>query len=127
MLTAEANSSRSIRSFFPRMLPWVFRAAIALNFVRFVLSFIPSFEGTAERAGIIDGLLGKYTVFGFFRPDFAWLFGSTMVIFPATFYFANISKNDPRARLDVLLGWAWTVAFVIYVIRSIVTGVLYPG
>jgi len=75
---------------------------------------------------MVDRFLGSYTV-GFLRADFAWLVGSTLVIFPATFYFSNISTNDPRARFDVLLGGAWTVAFVIYVMRSILTGVLYPG
>jgi len=111
---------------FRTTLRWVFRAALALNFVRFALSFVPKFEGTAARAGIADELFGAYTV-GFFRADFAWLIGSTIVLFAATLYFAKDSENDPEARLDVLLGWTWIVAFVIYVIKSIFTGVLYPG
>jgi hypothetical protein len=105
---------------------WVFRAAIALNFVRFALSFFPKFEGTAESAGIADKLFGAYTVI-FFRADFAWLIGSTMVIFPATLYLAKTLRTDPQARLDVLLGLAWTAASVIYLIKSILTGVLFPG
>lgn len=111
---------------FRTTLRWLLRAAIALNFVRFALSFVPKFEGTAASAGIADKLFGAYTV-GFFRADFAWLIGSTIVIFAATFYFAKDSRNDPHARLDVLLGWTWIVAFVIYILRSILTGVLYPG
>ena len=111
---------------FRTTLRWVFRAAIALNFVRFALSFVPKFEGTAARAGIADKLFGAYTV-GFFRADFAWLIGSTIVLFAATFYFAKDSENDPQARLDVLLGWTWIVAFVIYLIKSVFTGVLYSG
>jgi hypothetical protein len=97
-----------------------------LNFARFALSFVPKFEGTAARAGIADKLFGEYTVGGF-RADFAWLFGSTIVLFAATFYFAKNSENDPQSRLDVLLGRTWIVAFVIYVIKSIFTGVLDPG
>lgn len=108
------------------MLRVMFRAAIALNFVRFAFSFVPKFEGTSEKAGVADKLFGAYTL-GTFRSDFAWLIGSTMIVFLATFYFARISKDDPGARLDVLLGRFWTVAFVIYVIKSIFTGVLYPG
>jgi hypothetical protein len=108
------------------MLRWVFRTAIVLNFLRFALSFVPKFEGTAKSAGIADKLFGAYTV-GTFRADFAWLIGSTMVIFLATIYFAKFPKDDPRARLDVLFGWMWTIASVIYVIKSILSGVLYPG
>ena len=123
---ARTNMPQDIRWLFGATLRWVFRTAIALNLVRFALSFVPKFEGTAKSAGIADKLFGAYTV-GTFRADFAWLIGSTMVIFLATFHFAKFSKDDPRARLDVLLGRTWTVAFVIYVIKSIFSGVLYPG
>lgn len=106
---------------------WVLRAIIVLNFIRFALSFFPSFEGTAQKAGAIDRLLGSYTVLGFFRPDFAWLIVSTMVIFAASLYLAKISKTDEQARSDVFLCWAWCVAFVVYIVKSILTGLLYPG
>jgi hypothetical protein len=105
---------------------WVLRAIIVLNFIRFALSFSPRFEGTAQKEGTIDRLLGSYTV-GFFRLDFAWLIVSTMVIFAASFYLARISKTDEQARSDVLLCRAWCLAFVVYIVKSILTGVLYPG
>jgi hypothetical protein len=108
------------------VLTWLLRIAVALNFVRFALSFSPQFEGTAQTAGTIDRLLGPYTV-GTFRADFAWLIGSTMIIFPAAFYFARVSEKNPRARLDAVLCLAWTAAFVVYVIKSLLMGVLYPG
>jgi hypothetical protein len=106
---------------------WVLRAIIVLNFIRFALSFSPRFEGTAQKEGAIDRLLGSYTVLGFFRPDFAWLIVSTIVIFAASFYFARISKTDEQARSDVLLCRAWCLAFVVYIVKVILTGVLYPG
>ena len=105
---------------------WVLRAIIVLNFIRFALSFFPRFEGTAQKAGTIDRLLGSYTVLGFFRPDFAWLIVSTMVIFAASFYLAGILKTDERARTDVLLCWGWCLAFVVYIVQLVLTGVLYP-
>ena len=107
-------------------LTWMYRAAIALNFVLFAVSFFPGFESTAEREGIADKLFGAYII-GTFRMDFAWLIGSTMLIFPASFYFAKVSESNPRARLDALWGRAWTIAFLIDVFKSIFTGVLYPG
>ena len=117
---------RNILPHFRAMLRWVLRATIVLNFVRFALSFVPRFEGTAVNGGIADRLFGAYTVI-YFRADFAWLLGSTILILVATFYLARNSKDDPRARFDVVLGWSWVIAFAIYVIKSIFTGVLYPG
>ena len=117
---------RNMLPHFRAPLRWVFRATIALNFVRFALSFVPRFEGTALNVGIADRLFGAFTVI-YFRADFAWLLGSTILILIATFYLAGISNDDPRARFDVVLGWTWVVAFAIYVIKSIFTGVLYPG
>lgn len=108
-------------------LTWLLRVVIAINFVRFGLSFFPQFEGTAQRVGAIDRLVGGYTVFGFFRPDFAWLVASTAGIFATAVYLAKSSKNSPHRRLDLLLCQAWIAAFAIYVIKSLLTGVLYPG
>lgn len=126
MLVSRRNTPESISRLFCATLTWAFRIAIGLNFIHFALSFVPGFESTAGRAGIFDKLFGAYIV-GTLRADFAWLLVSTMIIFPATFYFAKVSENDPRARLDVLLGRAWTVAFVVYLFKSVVTGELYPG
>jgi hypothetical protein len=126
MVTSETHAPRRGYHPFHGTLRWAYRLAIALNFVRFALSFIPDFEGTADRAGIADKLFGAYT-FSTFRVDFAWLIVSTPVIFLATFYISEISENDSQARLDELIGRAWTAAFVIYMLKSIFTGVLYPG
>jgi hypothetical protein len=126
MSDSRAEIARSMRRLVCMVLTWMLRIAIVLNFVRFALSFIPRFEGTAQRAGIIDRLLGSSTVF-FFRADFAWLLGSTMVIFLATLYFVRASKKDSRARLDAVLCQMWIVAFVVYLIKLLLTGVLYLG
>jgi hypothetical protein len=108
------------------ILSLVTRTVIALNFVRFALSFSTRFEGTPEGAGAADRLFGAYII-GVFRADFAWLIFSTAAIFGAVLYFAAKSRNYPTARIDLLLSLAWIVAFIIYIIRSLLTGVLYPG
>jgi hypothetical protein len=108
------------------VLTWVLRGILVLDFVRFALSFSAEFEGTARRPGIIDKLVGSYTVL-YFRADFAWLLGSTILVLPATFYFWAVSRRNLGARLDLYLCLGWLVAFAIYLTRSILTGVLYPG
>jgi hypothetical protein len=109
-----------------RMVTLMFRAVIALNFLRFGLSFSRWFEGTPGSAGMCDRLLGGYRLGGF-RVDFAWLIASTLIIFPATFYFLSVSNSDHRARVDVFLCAAWTIACVVYVMRGLLTGMLYFG
>lgn len=126
-LTASPRTTQPTHRHVYTALTWSLRTAVALNFVRFALSFDPRFEGTAHSAGTIDRLLGSDTWFGFFRPDFAWLIVSTIVIFAASFYFARVSEQYHRARLDVFLCRVWTAAFVIYIIKLLFTGVLYPG
>jgi hypothetical protein len=126
MFTSAANSPKPEPRHSTGALLWAFRAVITLNFVHFALSFVPGFEASSGKPGIADKIFGKLIV-GTLRVDFAWLIVSTIVIFASTFYFAKISENDHRAHLDVFLGRAWTVVFVIYVLKSIFTGVLYPG
>jgi len=82
MNDSRTDATRRFRGPVSAALTWLLRIAIVINFTRFVLSFSPRFEGTAQKAGTIDSLLGSYTVLGFFRPDFAWLIVSSMILFP---------------------------------------------
>jgi hypothetical protein len=102
------------------------RAVIAINFLRFALSFSPWFEGTAARVGFADRLFGAIRV-GNFRIDGVWLVASTCVVFLAMFYFFLESKSDPEARTDAYLCLAWVVAFAIFVARAFLTGVIDFG
>ena len=102
------------------------RAAIAINFIRFALSFSPRFEGTAASGGLADRIFGGYRLGGF-RADGIWLVVSTCVIFLATFYFFLSSKSDPKAKTDTYLCIAWVVAFVIFVARAFLTGIIDFG
>ena len=104
----------------------VLRSVITLNFLRFALSFIPSFEGTAQEPGLADRIFGNYRIAGF-RIDSAWILASSLVIFLFIFILAWIAKRDPKARIDILLCLAWMAAFVTYVYRLLFTGDLDFG
>jgi hypothetical protein len=108
------------------MATQVFRIVRALNFTRPALSFSPHFEGTSDHAGISDRIFNPYNQYGF-RIDFVWLVASTLAILTATAIFAGKFKNDRRARINVLPGIVWILAFVNYLARSLFTGVLDFG
>jgi hypothetical protein len=113
----------------PRIvLTFGLRFLIALNFVRFALSFVPAFEGTAENpgAGWINKALGFYRFDGF-TLDFVWMVLSTPVIFFAAFYFSSRVKVHRWAFIDVVLCLAWTVAFFIFLYRQLASGLLDFG
>ena len=104
----------------------IFRAVIALNFIRFALSFWPRFEGTAHSIGIADYIF-PYNSWTIFRLDFDWLLGSSAIIFVSIFYFIVVWKSDPEAKANLLLSCAWLVAFCIYVARIFTTGLVDFG
>jgi NADH:ubiquinone oxidoreductase subunit H len=122
----DQEPNKHIERMFGRWGIMLIRAVIALNFLRFGLSFSPWFEGTVDSVGESDRLFGGYRLGGF-RIDFVWLVASTLVIFSATFYFLMVSKRDHRARVDAFLCAGWTVAFVVYIARVLLTGILYFG
>ena len=104
----------------------VLRAVIMLNFIRFALSFLPWFEGTASAAGFADQLFNPRHTDGL-RSDLLWLFFSTLYVFYAMFVFVPDFRKEAKARTNVYLGFAWLVAFLIYIHRGVVTGVLDFG
>src|SRR5277367_2547181 len=75
----------------------VLRAVIALNLVRFALSFLPWFEGTEHSVGFAQQLFNPRHTNGF-RSDFLWLFFSTVFIFFAMFAFIPKFKQESKAR-----------------------------
>jgi hypothetical protein len=104
----------------------VLRAVIALNFVRFTLSFLPWFEGTANSVGFADQLFNPRHANGF-RSDFLWLIFSTIAIFFSMISFIPGFRRDAKARTNVYLCVAWIAAFLIYIYRILVTGLLDFG
>jgi hypothetical protein len=104
---------------------WLIRSAIAVNFIRFALSFSSRFEGTAGTVGLADRLFKLR--WGGFRLDFVWLVVSTLVIFLAMFYFLLNLKSNPEAKIDTFFCVAWVVAFVIFIARAFLTGIIDFG
>jgi hypothetical protein len=75
----------------------ILRIVIALNFIRFALSFLPLFEGTAESAGFADRLFNPMHTDGF-RSDFLWLIVSSTYVFFAMFVYVPEFTWDKSAR-----------------------------
>ena len=106
-------------------MKWIIRSIVAVNFVRFLLAFVPSFEGTDKSVGAADTIFA-WRMAGF-RADFVWLVVSTILVFLAGVYFIFRIKEDRTAKTDVILCAAWVVAFIIYIARTLFTGVLDFG
>ena len=112
--TARETGSIDLSSVFLRLV-------VAINLLRFVLSFFPSFEGTADSEGWLDSLLNPYRIDGF-RIDLVWLVFSTVIIFLAGFHFLR-----RRAIFDAVLCFGWTLAFFCFIYHLIAMGVLDFG
>ena len=104
----------------------LFRIVVGLNFVRFALSFSRVFEGTGQNDGIADTLFNPSGHFGF-RLDFVWLVFSTLAIVVATLLFIRGIQSERRARIDVVLGLTWMIAFAVYKTKSLTSGIFYLG
>ena len=104
----------------------LFRILIGLNFVRFTFSFWSEFEGTAHGAGIADRLFNPFHYSGF-RIDFVWLVLSTFVVSLVTVVSLTSIQKERRARVNALLGISWMIAFAVYMVRLLTSGVLDFG
>lgn len=121
MSTPAVNSD--IRNGRNRIASWFLRSVIAIDFVRFALSFSSRFEGT-DNVGIADGIFSRL---GGFRVDFLRLVVSTVVIFFALLYFLVIRRKSPEVKIDTIFCAVWLVAFLIYMIRVTAAGLLDFG
>lgn len=104
---------------------WLIRSVIVVNFARFALSFSSRFEGSAGTVGLADRLFQMR--WAGFRIDLIWLVISTILIFLAMFYFFLSWKDDSRAKIDALACLAWVFAFIIFIVRAFLTGVIDFG
>lgn len=104
---------------------WLIRCLIAINFVRFALSFSSRFEGDSETSGLADQLFSVRL--GGFRADFIWLGLTTIAIFLATFYFFLSRNMYPHRKLDAFACLAWVAAFSVFVARAFFTGIIDFG
>jgi hypothetical protein len=104
----------------------IVRIVLTVDVVLFALSFWPRYAGTADMPGLADDWFGNYRLDGF-RADFAWLMLSTAAVAVAFFYSLDEQKSDRRARVDVLLGGAWVIAFFVLACHALFTGTFYFG
>jgi hypothetical protein len=98
-----------------KLVAWVICAVIAVNFILFVLTFIPAFSGIGVQSGLADRLWGTYRYEGW-RVDVVWVFASSLIILVAGFAFKGsaVDKVSPTHKVVVISCVAWLCCFVIY-------------
>jgi hypothetical protein len=105
---------------------WLLRCVIGLNFLLFGLSFSPAFEGDEHTPGAADWIFNPHHTNGF-RADFIWLVVTTILIFGALCVSVPRMARSRSARVDVALSALWIVAFIWYVERILMMGLLDFG
>ena len=98
-----------------KAVPWLIGVIIAVNFILFVLTFIPAFSGIGAGPGLADRLWGDYR-FGGWRADIVWVVTSTAgILILALAYSQSTSAKGAGARKLVLATCAvWLVCFLAY-------------
>jgi len=107
----------------PEML---LRGVIVLNLILVALSWWPWFEGTAEKQGEVDQLLGAFRMGGF-RVDCVWLVISTLFIVFALFPMLVAAIKNRSARINAVLCVVEILAFCSFVYRLLTAGLLDFG
>ncbi len=99
-----------------KVLGRVLCAVIAVNFVLFVLTFVPAFSGIGSQIGIADRLWDNYRVDGW-RADIVWVVTSSVVLLLlAVAYAASPSARRSGAyKLVITSCIVWLGCFVVYV------------
>ena len=99
-----------------KVLGWVLCSVIGVNFMFFVLTFVPAFSGIGPDPGLADRLWGSYRVGGW-RADVVWVFASSAVLFfLAVAYASSRSARRSRAyKLVVTASTVWLGCFVVYI------------
>jgi hypothetical protein len=100
-----------------KAVPWLIGVLTAVNFILFVLTFVPAFSGigVGPHPGLADRLWGDYR-FGGWRADIVWVITSTAgILILALPYSQSTSAKRTRARKLVLASCAvWLVCFLVY-------------
>jgi hypothetical protein len=98
-----------------RVVGWFICAAIAVNFILFVLMFIPAFSGIGPEPGLADRIWGNYRLGGW-RADVVWVVISTVAILMLGLAYAKSpSVKGSRAHKVVVTSCAvWLGCCVVY-------------
>ena len=102
----------------------VLRLALAINFLRYALSFVPYFEGTAKSSGLADQIFPGGDGFRF---DVQWLIVTTVFIAVAMLLLLFSRQSRSRYKIEIIFSALWIVAFIAYFVRAMLTGLLDMG
>jgi len=99
-----------------KIFGWILRGFLAVDFVLFVLSFIPAFSGIGPAPGIADRLLGNYR-FGGWRADVVWMCASSVFIIAIGLRWIRENRSANVTRIAWFL---WLACFPIYLIYTVI-------
>ena len=93
-----------------KIMGWILRCLLAMDFALFVLTFIPAFSGIGQRPGLADRILGNYR-FGGWRIDVAWICASSVFIIA---FGLRGSTENRSAKITKIACVLWIACFPIY-------------
>ena len=101
-----------------RALEHIVRVLLAINFVLFVLTFIPAFSGIGQpEPGLADRLWGDYRFAGW-RADIVWVCATSVFIGLSTTAFVVDggvwSVKDRRYHNTAIVCLVWLACFLVY-------------
>jgi|SRR6185437_4114003 len=99
-----------------RIVGWVLRGLLAVDFALFVLAFIPAFSGIGPEPGIADRLWGNYR-FGGWRADVVWMCASSVFIIVAGFPWIRESRS---AKITRIAWFLWLACYPIYMFYIVI-------
>ena len=86
---------------------------LSVDFVLFVLTFIPAFSGIGSEPGLADRILGNYR-FGGWRADVAWMCASSVFIVAVGLPWIRENRSAKITRIAWYLVGLHTVLFVLH-------------
>jgi hypothetical protein len=98
-----------------RILGWILRGLLAVNFALFVLTFVPAFSGIGPGPGLADRLFGNYR-FGGWRADVAWMCASSVFIIAAGLARINENRSAKITRIAWYVWLACIPCYLLYVV-----------
>ncbi len=98
-----------------RIFGWILRGLLAVDYVLFVLTFIPAFSGIGPEPGLADRLLGNYR-FGGWRADVVWMCASSAFIIGTGFPWIKHNRSAKTTRISWFLWLACFPFYLFYII-----------
>ena len=105
---------------------WIFRVIALGNIFLASLRWSAWFEGTDQRIGFADRLLGGFRLSGF-RADFIWLVLSIPVFLAVSVFFFSRMREIPTVRTNAWLSVIAALASGLAIYHIVFSGLLYFG